>query len=101
MKTLPERRKYRLRPFTQNSLKGKGHWISYIYCERLNVLLRNLNDLTTTISGRREKSKAGTLSKRLEKAHSHAEQNFDLQLTGSAEGTEIPTVFNLTKHGLF
>ena len=39
------------------------------------------NDLTTTIRVLREKSKAGTLSKRLEKPHSHPEQNLDLQLT--------------------
>ena len=37
-----------------------------IYCERLNLLLHKVNDLTTRISVRREKSKAGTLSKRLE-----------------------------------
>ena len=80
MKTLRERRKDRLRRFTQNSLKGKGHWISYIYCERLNLLLRKVNDLTTTIGVLREKAKAGTLSKRLEKPHSHPEQNLDLQL---------------------
>jgi ADP-ribose pyrophosphatase YjhB (NUDIX family) len=33
------------------------------------------DDLTTTIGLRREKSKAGTLSKRLEKPHCHPEQN--------------------------
>jgi len=75
MKTLLERRKDRLRRFTQNSLKGTGHWISYIYCKRLNLLLGNVNDLTTTIGVRREKSKAGTLSKRLEKPHSHPEES--------------------------
>src|ERR1700746_3667602 len=80
MKPLRERRKDRLRRFTQNSLKGKGHWISYIYYERLNLLLRKVNDLTTTIGMRREKSKAGTLSKRLEKPHCHSEQNLHLQL---------------------
>ena len=37
-----------------------------IYCERLNLLLRSVNDLATTIGVRREKSKAGMLSKRLE-----------------------------------
>ena len=96
MKTLPERRKYRLRPFTQNSLKGKGHWISYIYCERLNVLLRNLNDLTTTISGRREKSKAGTLSKRLEKPHSHPEQNLDVPLLASLKKVGCWKIFQVS-----
>jgi hypothetical protein len=39
-----------------------------------------MNDLTTTTGVRREKSKAGTLSKRLEKPHAHPEQNLDLQL---------------------
>jgi hypothetical protein len=67
MKTLRERRKDRLSRFTQKSLKGTEHWISYIYCKRLNLLLRNVNDLTTTIGMRREKSKAGTFSNRLEK----------------------------------
>jgi hypothetical protein len=54
--------------------------MSYIYCERLNLLLRNLNDLATTTGVRRGKSKAGTLSKRLEKPDSHPEQNLDLRL---------------------
>jgi hypothetical protein len=80
MKTLRGRRKDRLRPFTQNSLKGKWHWISYIYCRKLILLLRNVNDLTTTIGVLREKAKAGTLSKRLEKSHSHPEQSLDPQL---------------------
>jgi hypothetical protein len=71
METLRGRRKDRLRRFTQNSLKEKGHWISYIYCRKLNLLLRNVNDLTTTIGVLREKAKAGTLSKRPEKSHSH------------------------------
>jgi hypothetical protein len=75
MKTLRGRRKDRLKLFTQNSPKGKGHWISYIYCKRLNLLLRNVNDLTTTIGMCREESKAGTLSKHLEEPHSHSEQN--------------------------
>jgi hypothetical protein len=73
METLWEPRKDPLRRFTQNSLKGRGRSISYIYCERLNLLLRRVNDLTTTIGVRREKSKAGTLFKRLEKPHSHPE----------------------------
>jgi|SRR6516162_11086203 len=80
MKTLWEPRKDSLRRFTQNSLNGRGRSISYIYCERLNLLLRRVNDLTTTIGVRRGKSKAGTLSKRLKKHHLHPEQNFDLQL---------------------
>jgi hypothetical protein len=46
-------------------------------------LLRNLNDLTMTTGVRRGKSKDGTLSKRLEKPHSHPEQNRDLQLLAS------------------
>src|SRR5262245_56036409 len=85
MKTLRERRKDRLRRFTQNSLKETGHWISYIYCKRLNLLLRNANDLMTTIGGRREKSKVGTLSNRL-KPHSHSKQNLDIQLQASEVG---------------
>ena len=80
---LLERRKNPLRRFTQNSLKGRERSISYIYCERLNRLLRNLNDLTMTTGVRRGKSKDGTLSKRLEKPHSHPEQNLDLQLLAS------------------
>ena len=51
-----------------------------IYCERLNLLLRSVNDLATTTGVCRAKSKAGMLSKRLDKPHSHPEQNFDLQL---------------------
>ena len=57
-----------------------------IYCERLNLLLRNLNDLATTTGVRRGKSKAGTLSKRLEKPDSHPEQNFDLQIQAVQKG---------------
>src|SRR6516162_6781826 len=82
---LLERRKNPLRRFTQNSLKGRERSISYIYCERLNRLLRNLNDLTMTTGVRRGKSKDGTLSKRLEKPHSHLEQNLDLQLLASSQ----------------
>jgi hypothetical protein len=62
-----ERRKDLLKPFTRNSLKGRERSISYIFNERLNLLLRNLNDLTTTTGVCGGKSKAGTLSKRLEK----------------------------------
>jgi hypothetical protein len=80
MKTLRERRKDPLRRFTQNSLKGRGRSISYIYCERLNLLLRSVNDLTTTTGVCRGKSKPGTLSKRLEKPRSHPEHNLHLQL---------------------
>ena len=47
------------------SAVSTGHL--YIYREKLNPLLRKLNDLTTTIGVAGEKSKAGTLSKRLEK----------------------------------
>jgi hypothetical protein len=46
----------------------------------LNLLLRSVNDLATTTGVCRAKSKADTLSKRLDKPHSHPEQNFDLQL---------------------
>jgi hypothetical protein len=48
-------------------LKGRERSISYIFYERLNLLLRNLNDLTTRTGVCGGKSKAGTLSKRLEK----------------------------------
>jgi hypothetical protein len=88
-----ERRKGPLRRFTQNSLKGRERSISYIYCERLNRLLRNLNDLTTTTSVRRGKSKGGTLSKRLEKPHSHPEQNLDLQLLASLKKVGCRRIF--------
>jgi len=74
MKTPWEPRKDPGRRFTQNSLNGMRRSISYIYCERLNLLLRSVNDLTTMSGVRREKSKAGTLSKRLEKPHSHPKQ---------------------------
>jgi hypothetical protein len=60
--------------------EGKGCSISYIYCERLNLLLRSVNDLTTTTGVCRGKSKPGTLSKRLEKPRSHPEHNLHLQL---------------------
>src|ERR1700740_1155319 len=80
MKTLRERRKDPLRRFTQNSLKGRGRSISYIYCERLNLLLRSVHDLTTKTGVCRGKSKPGTLSKRLEKPRSHPEHNLHLQL---------------------
>jgi hypothetical protein len=98
MKTLLERRKDRLRRFTQNSLKGKGHWISYIYCERLNLLLRKLNDLTTTIGVAREKSKAGTLSKRLEKPSPHIpnKTSTDTPNREAVSCKEISAVFNKT-----
>jgi hypothetical protein len=62
-----ERRKDPLRGFTQNSLKGRERSISYIFYKRLNLLFRNLNDLTTKTGVCGVKSKAGTLSKRLEK----------------------------------
>ena len=108
MKTLRVRRKDRLRRFTQNSPKGTGHWISYIYCKRLNPLLRNVsadiieidreNDLTTTIRVLREKSKAGTLSRRLEKPHSHPEQSLDLQLTlRSANASDKLSVVKISR----
>jgi len=77
-----ERRKDPLRRFTQKSLKGREPSISYIYCERLNLLLRNLNDLTTTTGVRRGKSKPGTLSTRLEKPRADPEQDLDLRLQG-------------------
>jgi hypothetical protein len=80
MKTLRERRKDPLRRFTQNSLKGKGRSISYIYCESLNLLLRSVNDLTITARVYRGKSKPGTLFERLEKPRLHPEQNLHLQL---------------------
>jgi hypothetical protein len=73
MKTLRERRQDPLRRFTQNSLMGRGRLTSYIYCERLNLLLRSVKDLTTTTGVRRGKSKVGTLSKRPEKPHSQYE----------------------------
>ena len=88
-----ERRKYPLRRFTHNSLKGRERSISYIYCERLNRLLRNLNDLTTTTGVRRGKSKGGTLSKRLEKPHSRPEQNLDLQLLASLKKVACWKIF--------
>src|SRR6516164_4961075 len=69
MKTLWEPRKDSLRRFTLNSLNGRGRSISYIYCERLNLLLRSVNDLTTTTGVCRGKSKAGMLSKHLESIH--------------------------------
>jgi hypothetical protein len=79
MKTLRERRQDPLRRFTQNSLKGRGRLISYIYCERLNLLLRSVKDLTTTTGVRRGKSKARTLSKRPEKPHSQLRSNPETQ----------------------
>jgi hypothetical protein len=52
-------------------------------------LLRSLNDLTMTTGVRRRKSKGGTLSKRLEKPHSHPEQNLDLQLLASLKKARL------------
>jgi hypothetical protein len=67
MKTLQERRKERLRHFTQNSLmKGRGRSISYIDCKRLTPLFREVNDLTTTRRCTGGKFRPGTISKRLE-----------------------------------
>src|SRR6516162_2657633 len=91
---LLERRKNPLRRFTQNSLKGRERSISYIYCERLNRLLRNPNDLTTTTGVRRGKSKDGTLSKRLEKPHSHP--NLDLPLLASLKKVGCWEIFQVS-----
>jgi hypothetical protein len=67
MKTLQVQIKERLRHFTQNSLmKGRGPLISYICYKRLNPQFREVDDLTTATRRSRGKSKAGTLSKRLE-----------------------------------
>jgi hypothetical protein len=91
-----ERRKDPLRRFTQNSLKGRERSISYIYYERLNLLLRNLNDLTTTTGVCGGKSKAGTLSNRLEKPPSHPEQNLDLQLLASLKKLGCRTIYQVS-----
>jgi len=46
----------------------------------------------------REKSKAGTLSKRLEKPHSHPEQSLDLQLTlRSANASDKLSVVKISR----
>ena len=58
-------------------------------------MLRNLNDLTTTTGVRRGKSKGGTLSKRLEKPHSHPEQNLDLQLLASLKKVGCRRIFQV------
>jgi hypothetical protein len=54
--------------------------------------------LTTTIGVLREKSKAGTLSERVEKPHSHPEQSLDIQLTlRSANASDKLSVVKISR----